>query len=325
MPAMATNTGSNTEYYTTSDSDATSDAELHIRALAIPFKRTQLQQLEDGDLLVKDWPMLLEGQWTDSAVQTPLFYPAKTLESSAGNWVDNSGWTRHLGGVPRRAVEKVAEAINPHYGEFTDENGKVQKGVISDIRVYGFTQAGRDMQEMIKRKLIRYVSVEHTGDEAYNPQTRQMESQSVTFHGFAFVNKGACKACRINEAAPKAEIKVEVKEEKALEETPMTEEVKKDPVVETQKELAQAPQQIEVPVPAPEVKAAPIEVKAETFTIPKELSELPELIKALSARIDALEQDGKPKTSVVEVQPKELEEPDGYFVKVNRKTGIIGR
>jgi hypothetical protein len=206
----------------------------------------------------------------------------------------------------------VAEAVNPHYAEFTDENGQTQRGVVSDIRIYGFTQQGRDLQEMVKRKLIKYVSVEHTGDEAYNSQTRQYESTSVTFHGFAFVNKGACKACRINEAVPQQEA------------TPMTEEVK-DPVVEA----TPAPvKELEVPAEVkPEPVTAPVApvVQEVKFEIPRELTELPELIKALSARIDALEKDGKPQTAlVVEEKVKELEEPE-HFVKVNRKTGIIGR
>ena len=100
----------------------------------------------------------------------------------------------------------------------------------------------------------------------------------------------------------------------------MTEEVKTESPVVTE-----PVKELEVPVPKPEVVAAPVEVKAEThFQIPKELEELPELIKALSARIEALEKEGKPQTAAVIEQPKELED-NAYFVKVNRKSGIIGR
>ena len=53
----------------------------HIRALAQPFRKSQLIQNEDGSLLIKGVPMLASGTWTDSAVQTPLFYPEKTLEN----------------------------------------------------------------------------------------------------------------------------------------------------------------------------------------------------------------------------------------------------
>jgi hypothetical protein len=60
------------------------------------------------------------------------------------------------------------------------------------------------MQELIRHGLISYVSVEHTGPEVFNQATRQMEAASLTFTGFAFVNKGACKLCRINEAPPAA-------------------------------------------------------------------------------------------------------------------------
>jgi hypothetical protein len=57
--------------------------------------------------------------------------------------------------------------------------------------------------------------------------------------------------------------------------------------------------------------------------IPKELSELPEVIRALSERIAALENDGKVQTTIVTAQPKELEAP-AHYVKFNRKSGIIG-
>lgn len=178
-----------------------SDAILHMRALAIAYKNNPFYELESGDLLIRDVPLLAEGEWTDSAQKTPLYYPAKTLEAYAGNWTRKTGYNRHVGGVPRDETNRVSEAINPHYGQFTDaDSGTVHNAIISDLLVYGSTPTGRAMQELIKRKNIKYVSVEHGGDEVENPQTRRMESTSLVFGGFAFVNKGACKVCRINEA-----------------------------------------------------------------------------------------------------------------------------
>jgi hypothetical protein len=275
--------------------------ELHIRALSIPFTRTQIVQLEDGDLLIKGVPMLAEGTWTDSAVGTPLFYPSKTLEAYAGNWIDTSGWNRHLGGVPRKSTDKVGEAENIRF-----ENA----AVTADVRVYGFTQTGRDLQEMIKRKLISFVSVEHGGDERMNPATRQMEASTLTFTGFAFVNKGACQKCRLNEHPPTKETPAIVPVEE-----PMTD------TKELEAQIAGLTKELEA------VKAQkPAEVKVE---IPKELSALPgtikelsDLVKAQAARIDALEKDGTPKTGAG--QTKELEALPEFYVHVDRKNGIVG-
>lgn len=164
-----------------------------MRLLSSPFDSKNEKIEIDGDLLVKGVRMLASGTWTDSAVQTPLHYPAATLEKYARNWSDTAGWTRHTGGFPRDATDKVAEILNPRY-----ENG----AVVADIMIYGDTSKGRDMAAQVKKGRVKYVSVEHTGDERYNASTRQLEATSINFSGFAFVNKGACKLCRINEAAP---------------------------------------------------------------------------------------------------------------------------
>jgi hypothetical protein len=186
------------------------------RLLSSPFAEAKNEKIDiDGDLLVKGVRMLASGTWTDSAVQTPLNYPASTLEKFAKNWSDTTGWSRHTGGVPRDATDKVAELMNPRY-----ENG----AVVGDILIYGDTQKGRDLANLVKKGRVRYVSVEHTGDERYNASTRQLEATSINFSGFAFVNKGACKLCRINEAAPldtvqeaPLEVQVETMDTKELE------------------------------------------------------------------------------------------------------------
>jgi len=298
MPDTGTIPSPDTLHYTGGVPKEHAGTELHIRALSIPFTRTQLVQLEDGDLLIKGVPMLAEGTWTDSAIGTPLFYPSKTLEQFAGNWIDTSGWNRHLGGVPRKSTDKVGEAENIRF-----ENA----AVTADVRVYGFTQTGRDLQEMIKRKLISFVSVEHGGDERLNPATRQMEASTLTFTGFAFVNKGACQKCRLNEQPPTKEIPVI-----APVEEPMTD------TKELEAQIAGLTKELEA------VKAQkPAEVKVE---IPKELAALPGAMKELSdkfeARIKALETEGTPKTGAG--QTKELEALPEFSVHVDRKNGIVG-
>jgi hypothetical protein len=271
-------------------------------------------------------PLLAEGEWTDSAQKTPLFYPAKTLEAFAGNWIRKTGYNRHMAGVPRDESNRVSEAINPHFGHFVDEEGTTRAAVLSDLLVYGSTPSGRAMQEMIKRKNIKFVSVEHGGDEVENPQTRRMEAASLVFGGYAFVNKGACKVCRVNEAAPA--------EETTPAETPVEQETMAD-----NKELEAAITAAVTAATAPimkeleAVKAAqkPTEVKAPE--IPKELAELPGQIKELAAlpaaiktitdRLDKLEKGGIPRTGADAV--KELAELPEFFVSVDRKAGTVGQ
>jgi hypothetical protein len=95
--------------------------------------------------------------------------------------------------------------VEPHYGQFTNDEGTVHNAILSDILVYGATPSGRAMREMVKRKMIKYLSVEHTGEVEINPDTSRNESKTLEFHGFAFVPKGACKVCRFNEAPAEGE------------------------------------------------------------------------------------------------------------------------
>jgi hypothetical protein len=267
--------------------------EPHIRILAQPFKKTQMIPQPDGNLLIKGVPMLASGTWTDSAVQTPLFYPEKTLAEYATNWTDFSGWSRHLGGIPRDVTEKVAEATNLRY-----ENG----AVVSDILVYNATQKSRDLQELLKRKLINFVSVEHTGEEAYNVDTRQMEASTLKFHGFAFVNKGACKVCRIHETpAPETVEKPSTPDlTEARENTePTPEKIRENNELEpimTDFDATAFKADLIKELSAVMKPAEPAKVE-----IPKELSDK---IDALAARIEKIEQTPAP--SPVLTATKEL-------------------
>lgn len=246
------------------------DSARHIRALATLFSSKKSQLVEqEGGLLIKDVPMLASGTWTDSAVGTPLNYPEDTLREYASNWIDNTGWSRHLGGMPRDVTDKVAELRSPRF-----ENG----AVIGDIFVHGATQKSRDLMEMVKRKLISYVSVEHNGDERYNPATRQMEASTISFLGFAFVNKGACKLCRINEEAPQAP-------------APMPEVEIMDKELEAK--LDAALKELEAVKAKPEPK----------FEIPKELSDK---IAGMEAHIKELEKQPAPVVAAPVVEHREL-------------------
>jgi hypothetical protein len=318
----------------------------HIRVLASPFKKSQLVMQEDGSLLIKGVPMLAVGTWTDSAVRTPLGYPEKTLSAYATNWEDNAGWSRHLGGVPRDITEKVAYGINQRY-----ENG----AVVADVVVHGATQKSRDTIELVKRKLISFVSVEHGGTETFNPQTRQMEASSLTFYGFAFVNKGACKLCRINEQ-PQEPRELTIRQEGGKW-VIYSKEGKKLGEFDSEDAAKKRLQQIEYfkhkdreqAEPAPEhdrmdnkeleaavaAAVAPLVKELEALKaqksqepakteIPKELAELPALVKELQAQIVELKKaPAAPVTTPQKERALEDSTPQ-FFVKVDRKAGIVG-
>jgi hypothetical protein len=317
MPELAADSSiPDTPINTGGDPQAVAGTVQHIRALAMPFIKGSMVTEADGSLLIKDVPMLAVGNWTDSNQRTPMDYTEKMLESSTGNWLDNTGWSRHLGGVPRDITDKVAEAINPHYGSFTDKDGNLQMGELADIRIFPHTQKQRDTQELVRHGLIKAVSVEHYGgDERLNSATRRMESSSIYYTGWAFVNKGACKVCtlpRLNETAPAPE----TPQDSATPEDTMadTKELE-DKISALTKEL-EATRTAQKPAPAP------------VMEVPKELSALPDAIKELSAKIDAqaaqikaLEQDGTPKTDGT--PGKELEEPINARISIDRKAGTI--
>ena len=176
------------------------------RELGLEFSKSNLEDLPGGGLLIRGVKLLAEGTWTDSATRTPLAYRARALEANAGNWKDYSAWSRHAGGIPRDITEKIGAIENPRY---------LDRAVAGDIRLHGLTQRSRDTVAMVKGGVANYVSVEHTGTERWNAETRQYEADEITFYGVAIVNRGACAACTLrgNEGAPEeGETDMELKE-----------------------------------------------------------------------------------------------------------------
>jgi phosphate uptake regulator len=191
-------------------------------------------------------------------------------------------------------------------------NPRYQDGaVVGDIVIHGYTQKSRDMIELVKRRLIGMVSVEHTGDERYNASTRQLEAESLNFSGFAFVNKGACKLCRINEEAPLASADEPIEAPQEVQEDTMELKELETQVAELKKELAamQAPK-IEV--------AEPVVDNSRELAEAKEIEELRAQVKELMSR---------PAAPVVAaapiVQHVELKEPETnvYFDRKARHVG----
>jgi len=298
MPEQGNSLVPDTPHYPDA-TQATPGTTLHIRALAQPFKKTQMITQDDGSLLIKGVPMLAAGTWTDSAVQTPLHYTEKALSEYATNWLDDTGWSRHLGGVPRDITEKVAQAINHRY-----DNG----AVTADVLVHGATQKSRDTIELVKRKLINFVSVEHGGKERWNPDTRQMEAESLDFYGFAFVNKGACKLCRINESPAITE--------------PVTKEDDTMELKELEAKYADMAKELA------ELKAAkiePVTPPAPVVDNTKELEEAKAEIKALAAQVKELASQPAPTVTVPNnhEQIKELGKIDTPVVVWDKRDGTL--
>ena len=111
-----------------------------VRMLNFSLGATPKFEEVDGGLMVRDVLALDEGQWTDSAVGTPLYYTPKALSESVGNWKATGFWNRHSGGMPRALTDKVGRVINPRF---------LNTGMYVDIFLHKRTQASRDMADMI--------------------------------------------------------------------------------------------------------------------------------------------------------------------------------
>lgn len=159
-----------------------------VRELRAKISFGKYQEVDSG-LLIKDVKLLASGTWTDSHMGTPLFYPETILQKYAGNWIDNSLWSRHGGGTPRSITDKIGEIRNPRYNS---------GAVIGDLWLHEKTQTSRDTAELIKAGLVDYVSVEHGGKERWNQKEQRYDAEEIVFGGVAVVNKGACKVCTIH-------------------------------------------------------------------------------------------------------------------------------
>ncbi|NCU27676.1 hypothetical protein EOM86_13330 [Candidatus Nomurabacteria bacterium] len=264
------------------------------RTLSIPWKEAggNLEKRPDGSLLVKGVKMLGSGTWTDSAKKTPLTYSEDVLKRNAGNWVDDSHWSRHLGGVPRRVGEMIGKTINPRY-----EGGHV----VADIEYHGLSQDSRDTIAMIEAGVANYVSVEHGGRERWNVGKKQYEAEELFFTGSATVNRGACQTCKIreNEEAPAAP---EIKEPEIKEPDNMVE------LAELEKTIKEQGDQI---------RQLTELVKSIAEKKPEEPG------KELEARITALENDPVIKMGVKE-EPRALEAPPFVITTDRGEMRLVG-
>jgi hypothetical protein len=156
---------------------------------------------EDGSLLVKNSILLTAGIYTDSALRTPLNYPADTLRKYAGAWKANGLWVRHAGGVPRRITEKVGKVVRTWFEpsvEVTDDQGRKMTvpAIMGDLEFSRDNDESRNAAEMALNGAVKgdplKLSVEHVSKERYNRETKLAEAEDLLFLGLALVDKGAC-------------------------------------------------------------------------------------------------------------------------------------
>ena len=284
----------------------------HMRMLNRDMSMSQYQEVEGG-MIVKDVPLLVVGEWTDSAVGTPLYYPAKVLEKYALDWRDSSFWARHAGKMPRSVVtDLIGEVRNQRFdGKFLEAGMEEPGAVIGDIFYSFSTQAGKDAAALALARAKAgnplAVSVEHGGGEEYNPQTKRNEATSLWFGGLASVVRGACERCvmpRANEADADG-----TGRERMDEETQKALSALEARLKACEDKLAALPD-------GPPAEVAEMEKKLGAAL--EQLKELEGVKKANAAyeeRIKALEKRPNPQT--VPEQPRDLEltVPDGYSVR----------
>ena len=276
------------------------------RELRFELSPTALQEV-DGGLLIRNARLLAAGTWTDSQVQTPLFYPPDILRANAGNWADNSYWSRHRGGVPRAITEKVGIISNQRFeGD----------AIIGDIFLHGRTQESRDTIAYVRwaqeKGIPVYTSVEHIGQETWNERDRRYELTSLQMVGAAIVNVGACQTCtlpRANEGEPDMADDQKIKELEAA----LKAATEKITALEAEvKELKGK----NAPAAGEDPKVKELEAKLADQAKASE-----EKIKELEAAIKKLEETPNPQTRTSGTESRELEPPAA--VHVDPKSGEV--
>ena len=269
-----------------------------VRMLNRDLDMSKYQEVEGG-LLVKDVPILAAGVWTDSAVRTPLYYPSNVLKEYATNWKADGFWAKHSGGAPRSVMDLLGDVQSIRFDEAFQTPEMSEAGAIMGDLYYSYsTQNGRDAAQQAiaraKRGKPLAVSVEHGGDEEFNPQTKRLEAKNIVFYGLASVEKGACKVCNL----PK----------RTDEESPTIEEgiIMAEPQPDFAKMVSDAKAEM---LAAVDARFAALKVPADTSESIKSMSAAnAELVRELGEakkRIDALERTPAPKTVAEPI--KELE------------------
>lgn len=289
----------------------------HHRELRFELPPSANYQERDGGLLIRNVRLLAVGLWTDSMVRTPVFYPADVLRENAGNWTDNSYWSRHTGGFPRRITEKIGIIQNQRF-----END----AIVGDVFLHGRTQESQDSIAYVKwareQGVPVYTSVEHGGDETWNEAERRYELTSLYFTGAAIVNRGACTTCtlpRENEGESDMADDQKIKELEAALKTATD----KIAALETKATAAETKvKELESKITPPaQAPGEDPKVKELEGKLADQAKASEEKIKELEAAIKKLEETPNPQSRTAGGDPRELEPPAA--VHVDPKSGEV--
>jgi hypothetical protein len=162
-----------------------------MRVLQMPIPTGAKYEIRemDGGKIIMGVPILSPGRWRDSNTMTECIYTPKSLQNYSV--IRNGLWTRHPGGVPRSALEKVGEKRDVYYGD--NPNDTVGKALRANIFYHARTQDSRDALTLMEEGIVSSLSVEHGGKESWNSEEKAYEMHNIDLYGSAQVDVGACE------------------------------------------------------------------------------------------------------------------------------------
>lgn len=144
---------------------------------------------DDGSLMVRGVPVLAVGRWTSmEGIQIDVTDDI-LMRCSADPWPTNGIWTRHAGGTPRSATDKVGSVRDPHFDA-------ERHAIVADLVLHRKTEESRNVADIIRIPDedggIKSVSAEM--QIACGPDGGLTD---IIFTGLAFCDQGACKTCKL--------------------------------------------------------------------------------------------------------------------------------
>jgi len=287
-----------------------------IRRLKASIKEKYIEN-DDGSVTFPNVKLLASGTWTDSAIQTPLYYPPATLEHYATNWIDSTLWDRHsVGREPRTDDNAIGKIVNPHFDD---------DAVVGDVWLHRNNSSSKATAQNIINSIHTdspiFVSVEHGGEEQEIPGLRMNESKSLVFVGCAVVPVGACKKCRINgdvtmgDDSPDYELKIkELSDALSVKDTEIKElsGIVEDLKVQSKEETDMRIKELEAKIP--DVSAFETQIKEFSAKL-EEIPKLEKRIKELEAQPDGNHSGGSLLDSYV-VEDPYIRDSEGITMKV---------
>jgi hypothetical protein len=180
----------------------------------------------DGPLIVREVPMMAEGEWT-SAEGIKTRFTAAALKANAVRVYDNLVWLRHqlVPGENRPALESIGAFSNMRFDpahKFPQPDGRIisAAAVICDVVLHRKTDESRGAASLIRlphdQGGFRMVSSEIKLEEVKDSKDGWKELTKFQFAALTIQRKGACKLCQIPAfAAPGLGVENMAEEEKS--------------------------------------------------------------------------------------------------------------